>query len=122
MSDPAAKSHVCPPDDWCFTCAAADADAHDGVPPRSPGGLFPLARYRHGDHECWALDLDGSGKLFLACDCDLLPVELAALFDIPPENLHDVEVRVSARTIAERTIATDPDNRPARAVLALLGT
>lgn len=84
--------------------------------------FYNSAVYAHDGHECLLWDLACDGKLFLECNCGLTAVELAEALGIDRSRLADYEINSSARTVAERLLAVEPNDHTALAMLALIGT
>lgn len=91
----------------------------DPLRPASGGGLI----YRHEEcgGECLVWDIIQSGRLILECDCGERPTRLADELGIHHDRLHGVELDISARMLAHETLAHDPENLSAKAVLHALG-
>lgn len=89
------------------------------IRPASGGGAI----YRHdfcgGEVLVW--DICSDGLLVLECDCGYPPCELADDLGIAHVRLQPIELAISARELAYRTLAFHPTDEGALAALALLG-
>jgi hypothetical protein len=84
----------------------------------SGGGVI----YAHAcGGECFVWDILKNGELIFECDCGASPIELAADLGFPRDRLPEIELDISARMLAERTLETNPDDLNAKAVLHALG-
>jgi hypothetical protein len=84
------------------------------------------ARYLHDGHECLVWHFAGEDKLSIQCPessgCQATPVEVADTLGIDRSLLSEWELAISARMLAERVLAEDPEHPVAVLTLAILGT